>query len=120
MIISRQFTRQLARVKKKFNHRLAQGSVDSEGKSRHKMGLVRSEILDKLSVALAGYNEPPKSVPTEDRLSYRAEQLNTAQKLNKEWMDKSRGKGGKKPTRVSFVPSIALRKDNTNQIGHFA
>lgn len=120
MIISRQFTRQLARVKQKFNHRLAQGSVDSEGKSRHKMGLVRSKILDKLSVALANYHEPPKSVPTKDRLSYRAEQLHLAHELNKKWMDRSRGKGGKKPTRKSFVPSIALRKNNTNPTGHFA
>ena len=117
---TRQVTRQLARIKKKFNHKLSVGSVDASGKSRHHMSKARAKVLHGISVAVANSLEEPLEIPLKDRLTYQAEQRHLAYELNNEFLSRANGKGGKKPQGVFTIPSIAMRKDRTNPIGYFS
>ena len=118
--LSRQVRRQIARLKKKFDHKLAVGSVDASGKSRLPMNGYRDTILRRMHEAIANSYEPPATVELTDRLTYPAEQRMLAWKLNAEYMGRSNGRGGKKPHGVFAVQSIANRVDRTNPIGHFS
>ena len=120
MTVSRQVQRQNKRLKKKFDHRLAVGSVDASGKSRHHMSKARTKVLHGISVAVANSLKAPIDIPPKDRLTFQADQRHLAYELNAEFIARSNGRGGKKPQGVFAVPSIAMRKNHTNPIGHFA
>ena len=117
---SRQVLRQMARTKRKETLRLSAGGVDVSGKSRLHMNPRRVKLLHGISVAVANSLEAPLEIPYQDRLSYQADQRHLAWELNSEFMQAAQSHGGKKPQGVFAIPSIAMRKDNTNPIGYFS
>ena len=117
---SRQVLRQMARTKRKETLRLSAGGVDVSGKSRLHMNKHRVKVLHGISVAVANSLEAPVEISPEDRLTYQAEQRYLAYELNAEFMSRADNRSGKKPQGVFAIPSIAMRKDRTNPIGHFA
>ena len=114
MTISRQAQRSLKRIKDKH--------VKYSPKHKDQiMNPRRKKILHGMSIAIAEHYEPSRAFEKmEDILTYKAEQLALARKLNQDFIDASRGKSGKKPPRMQFIKSVALQRNRTNPIGHFA
>ena len=106
-MITRQIRRNTQRAIVKHDRRVA----NLERLGHVKQNPIQREILRKITDLMAEYMQNPHTHNINLGLAY---------DFNREFLERSRGKGGKKPARKFAIPSVAMQINRTNPIGHFA